>query len=78
MKTTVLLLILSLYQMAEIKPKSWSAREWKKIGIVQYIHKDKTVTLTKLMATAESRREVGEAKLEKVILEVNQKRRTEF
>ena len=50
----------------------------EKIGIVQYIHKDKTVTLTKLMATAESRREVGEAKLKKVILEVNQKRRTEF
>ena len=52
------------------KIKKLKSKRIDKLDIVEYIRKEKIVTLTELMATAESRREAGGAKLAIVILKM--------
>ena len=56
------------------KTKKLMPKRMDKLDIVQYIWKGKIVTLTELMAPAESRRKAGDAELARVILKMTQKR----
>ena len=58
---------LASHQNKTIKLKS---KRIDKLDIVEYIRKEKMVTLTKLMAAAWSRREAGDAKLAIVIFKM--------